>query len=69
NVRIIDWEYASNNDPYWDLAMFSGETFLEGRALQELIEIHDGAWTAEAGARVSLYGGIGFLTWAFWAAL
>ena len=69
NVRIIDWEYASNNDPYWDLAMFAGETFLDGRTLQELIEVHDGAWTSEAGARISLYGGVGLLTWAFWAAL
>lgn len=69
NVRIIDWEYASNNDPYWDLAMFAGETFLDGRALQELIEVHDGAWSPKAGARVWLYGGVGLLTWAFWAAL
>ncbi|MBR0740643.1 phosphotransferase family protein [Bradyrhizobium liaoningense] len=69
NVRIIDWEYASNNDPYWDLAMFAGETFLDGRALQELIEVHDGTWTPEAAARVSLYAGVGLLTWGFWAAL
>ena len=27
NVKIIDWEYGSNNDPYWDLAMLSMENF------------------------------------------
>lgn len=69
NVKIIDWEYASNNDPYWDLAMFAGETFLSDHALRQLIEVHDGAYSSQAEARIFLYGGLGMLTWSFWAAL
>ncbi|MFT4115352.1 phosphotransferase [Bradyrhizobium sp.] len=69
NVKIIDWEYASNNDPYWDLGMFREETFLEGDALRQFIEAHDGTFTEAAEARVFLYGGVGMLLWSFWAAL
>ncbi|MGY4309386.1 thiamine kinase-like enzyme [Bradyrhizobium sp. USDA 4369] len=68
-VKIIDWEYASNNDPYWDLSLFAGETFLDESALRELIEHHDGAYSRQAEARIVLYGGVGMLTWSFWAAL
>lgn len=69
NVKIIDWEYASNNDPYWDLAMFSEEAFLSDQALRHLIEVHDGVYSRKAEARIVLYAGLGMLTWSFWAAL
>lgn len=70
NVKIIDWEYASNNDPYWDLAMFAFETFLAGTdTMRELIEVHDGTYTRAADARVALYGGIAPVTWGLWAVL
>lgn len=70
DVRIIDWEYASNNDPYWDLAAFSYEAFLlENDGLGELIEIHDGGVTSQAMARVTLYSGVATVVWGLWAAL
>ncbi len=70
NVKIIDWEYASNNDPYWDLAMFAFETFLAGtETVRELIEIHDGAYSRVVEARLTLYGGVAGIVWALWAAL
>ncbi len=70
NVRIIDWEYASNNDPYWDLAMMTMENFLSGTdAVPEIIEIHDGVYSRAAEARITLYGGVAGATWGLWAAL
>ena len=70
NVRIIDWEYASNNDPYWDLAIFSVETFLsDPENIREIIEIHDGTYTRAAEARIVLYIGVAIATWGLWAAL
>ena len=42
NVRIIDWEYAANNDPYWDLSMLSFENFFNPSVVRETIELHDG---------------------------
>lgn len=69
-VKIIDWEYASNNDPHWDLAVFSIEAFLLGTpGLRELIEVHDGKYTKAAEARITLYYGVGCMVWACWAAL
>jgi len=70
NVKIIDWEYATNNDAYWDFALFGAETFLEGTdQMREIIEIHDGAYTTQAEARITLYYGVALTTWGFWAAL
>lgn len=70
NIKIIDLEYATNNDPYWDLALFGAETFLEGtKAAREMIEIHDGTYTEAAEARMTLYYGVALTTWGFWAAL
>jgi thiamine kinase-like enzyme len=70
DVKIIDWEYASNNDPYWDLAMFSFETFLAGTdTMREIIEIHDGRYTRAADQRVFLYAGAAVVTWGLWAAM
>lgn len=70
NVKIIDLEYATNNDAYWDLALFGAETFYEGGdEMRELIEIHDGQYTVQAEARTTLYYGVALTTWGCWASL
>jgi thiamine kinase-like enzyme len=69
NVKIIDWEYGSNNDPYWDLAMLSLENFFTRSTIREMLEIHDGASRSATEARVLLYMGVAAVTWALWAAL
>ncbi|MFT4101798.1 MAG: choline/ethanolamine kinase family protein [Burkholderiaceae bacterium] len=69
NVKIIDWEYASNNDPHWDLAVFACETFLGEEGLREMIETHDGRHTDAAEARINLYIGVAGVVWSLWAAL
>ena len=69
NVRIIDWEYASNNDPYWDISMLSFENFFNPSVVRETIELHDGHYTEAAGARVQLYAGLIGVTWGCWASL
>jgi thiamine kinase-like enzyme len=68
DVKIIDWEYASNNDPYWDLAMFSWENFfLDPQARRETIEIYEGSYRPAIGARVHLYLGMISIVWGLWA--
>ena len=69
NVRIIDWEYATNNDPYWDLAMLAFENFFSPSVVREMIELHDGQYTEAAEARVWLYAGVIGVTWGCWASL
>lgn len=67
-VKMIDWEYAANNDPYWDIAMFSYESFFLGdAAVSGLLEMYDGTARADLVARVSLYIGVASLTWGCWA--
>jgi thiamine kinase-like enzyme len=68
NVKIIDWEYAANNDPYWDLAMFSWENFyLDARGRREILEVYDGSFREETAARVYLYVGMASMVWGLWA--
>jgi len=67
-VKIIDWEYAANNDPYWDLAMFSWENFfLDAKSRREVIEIYDGSYRPEIAARIHLYLGVASIVWGLWA--
>jgi len=67
-VKIIDWEYAANNDPYWDIAMFSWENFFtDPKGRREIIEIYDGAYREEIAARLHLYIGVASITWGLWA--
>jgi len=68
DVKIIDWEYAANNDPYWDLTMFSWENFFtDPQSRRELIEIYDGVYRPEIAARIHLYVGVASIVWGLWA--
>ena len=69
NVRIIDWEYAANNDQYWDLSLLAFENFFDKEKIREMIAIHDDVCTPAAEAKVTLYGVVVGVTWGFWAAL
>lgn len=68
DVKIIDWEYASGNDPYWDIAMFSFESvFIGKRDIEKTLELYDGAADAATVARVYLYIGVACVVWGCWA--
>jgi thiamine kinase-like enzyme len=67
-VKIIDWEYAANNDPYWDIAMFCFEScFFRPKDISSVLEMYDGVARPELVARVALYVGAASLTWGCWA--
>lgn len=67
-VKMIDWEYAANNDPYWDIAMFCMESFfLEPEEIAGVLEMYEGEARPELVARVVLYLGVTALTWGCWA--
>jgi len=59
-LRIVDWEYGANNDPYWDLASDTRRRLLK-------------AYKPDAGdeeeARVILYSPLVCLKWGLWASL
>jgi len=69
NVKIIDWEYAANNDPVWDLAIWSIENFFDDDARREMIEEYYGEYSPSVDARITLYHGLVAVKWGLWSAL
>jgi hypothetical protein len=68
-VKIIDWEYASNNDPVWDLGLVAFESFMTPERERLIIELYYGSWTKQIAARVYLYSNLSMVKWALWALL
>ena len=67
-IRIIDWEYAAMNDPYWDIAMFGIESFFDDRrGVTSLLEMYEGRAQTQTVARTYLYVGVAMVRWGFWA--
>ncbi|MFQ5438316.1 MAG: phosphotransferase family protein, partial [Paracoccaceae bacterium] len=69
DVRIIDWEYASNNDPVWDLAIFCMECFFNAATRNEIVEEYYGTLRHDVLARIDAYEALVCLKWGLWAAL
>jgi thiamine kinase-like enzyme len=68
DVRIIDWEYAANNDPAWDLAMMS-MSLDGGIHTASIVEAYIGAPSPAFADRIIAYGPVIAISWGFWAAL
>ncbi len=67
-IRFIDLEYAAANDPYWDIAMFSFETFFDDlHGLASMLEMYEGQARPDALARTYLYIGVAITRWGLWA--
>lgn len=69
DVRIIDWEYAANNDRYWDVALFGLEIFLDRDELYGLLEDYEGSAHPTALARIEAYAVLTAAKWGLWAAI
>lgn len=68
-VKIIDWEYASNNDPAWDIGSVAFESFMTPERERLMIELYYGSWRRDIAARVYLYSNLAMAKWALWALL
>lgn len=68
DVRIVDWEYASNNDPVWDLSMLSLSMQIPPETANWFVE-YFGDVPADVPARATLYGGTIAVSWGLWALL
>ena len=66
-VMLVDFEYASNNDRYYELAMWFGEMFFDEQVELELIEEYFGRVGPREIARVQLYKALADLKWSAWA--
>jgi len=66
-IMMVDFEYASNNERAYELALWFGEMFFTDDVERELIETYYGRWTREFDARVRVLRALADLKWATWA--
>ena len=66
-VMLVDFEYASNNDPYYELALWFGEMFFDADVELEMLEAYFGTVRAQDVARIALNKALADVKWATWA--
>ena len=67
SIRIVDWEYAANNDPTWDLTMIALSSALPPEV--DWLAEYYGTVPAIERTKAVLYAGILALSWGVWARL
>ena len=68
-VWLIDYEYAGNNDPCFELGNIWGECGLSGEQLEELVTVYYGRPLRHKTARARLQGIAGKYGWALWGCI
>ncbi|KQT79694.1 choline kinase [Methylobacterium sp. Leaf465] len=66
-VRLVDFEYASNNERAYELALWFDEMAFPAAVEREMIEAYWGRWTPQIDARTAVLKALGDLKWATWA--
>jgi thiamine kinase-like enzyme len=69
DVRIIDWEYGANNDPYWDIATYFFESFADQNTRKALLRRYNPKAGASEDARINIFLPLVCLKWGLWASL
>ena len=67
SMVLIDYEYASNNDRCYDLAIWCGEMFFPDAVEDEVIETYFGRFDPRMKARLILHRALADMKWATWA--
>jgi len=68
DLKIIDYEYASMNDPYYDLGLISTTNYFTEAMDVELCKVYHGGEFDEMGfAKIKLYKIAADIKWAYWA--
>lgn len=67
DLKIIDYEYASMNDPYYDLGVYATTNFLTEAMDVELCKLYHGGTFNEVGfAKMKLYKIVGDIRFSYW---
>ncbi|WP_338185601.1 choline/ethanolamine kinase family protein [Jatrophihabitans sp.] len=66
---LIDYEYAGNNDPCFELGNIASESHLSVDRLDELVAAYFGAPSRARSARARLYALMSNYGWTLWAAI
>jgi thiamine kinase-like enzyme len=67
SIKLIDFEYASNNERLYDLAIWSGEHFFSEDVDQEIIEEYFGRYDKRWHARFLVHKVLADIKWAAWS--
>ncbi|WP_441252691.1 phosphotransferase [Tardiphaga sp. 71_E8_N1_1] len=67
SVKLIDFEYASNNERLYDLAIWSSEHFFPEDVEQEIIEAYFGRFDRRLHARFVVHKALADIKWSTWA--
>jgi thiamine kinase-like enzyme len=67
SVMLIDFEYASNNERLYDLAIWSGEMFFSEEIDREVIEEYFGRYDVAQHARFIVLKVLADIKWSTWA--
>lgn len=66
-VMLVDFEYSSNNDPFYELGLWFGEMFFPPEIEDELLEIYFGRIDSRIRARLAIGKALADLKWSTWA--
>ncbi|BCM87174.1 choline kinase family protein [Methylobacterium indicum] len=66
-VLLVDFEYASNNERTYELALWFDEMAFPQAVEDEMIEAYFGRWDRRIAARIAVLKALGDLKWATWA--
>lgn len=66
-IKLIDFEYASNNERLYDLAIWSGEMFFPEDIECAIIEEYFGSYDARLHARFIVHKALADIKWSTWA--
>lgn len=66
-VTLVDFEYASNNERAYELALWFDEMAFDEAVEREMIEAYFGRWTPALEARIAVLKALGDLKWSIWA--
>ncbi|UXS34603.1 phosphotransferase family protein [Agrobacterium tumefaciens] len=67
SIKLIDFEYASNNERLYDLAIWSGEMFYSEATDCEIIEEYFGRYDKSYHARFIVHKALADIKWSTWA--
>jgi thiamine kinase-like enzyme len=67
SVKLIDFEYASNNERLYDLAIWSSENFFPEDVEQEIIEAYFGRYDKRWHARFIVHKALADIKWSTWS--
>jgi thiamine kinase-like enzyme len=68
-IWLIDYEYAGNNDPCFELGNLWSEADLTAEQLEELMEAYDGELLRHRVARARLWGLMSKYGWTLWGSI